>query len=45
MATNGGPEAAECDVKIDFDSGKGKVLEIWQAWKGRGRQGSSRVGV
>ena len=45
VTSNGGPEAAECNVKIDFGSGKGAVLEIRQAWCGRGRQGSSGVGV
>ena len=37
-ATNGGSEADECDVRIDFSSGKGTELGIQQAWRGKERQ-------
>ena len=39
---NGRLEAAECDVRRYFGSGKGNTLVICQAWRGRGRQGGSR---
>ena len=29
---NGGPEAAKCNVRIEFGGGKGAALEIRQAW-------------
>ena len=45
VAGNGGQEAAECNVKIDFAGGKGEALEIQKVWRGQGRQLISGVGV
>ena len=45
VAENGSLEAAECDVKRYFGGNKGAALEIRQAWRVKGRQGSSRVEV
>ena len=43
VTENGGQKAAECYIKIDFGGGKGAALEIWQAWRGRRRQGHRGV--
>ena len=41
---NDDQEADECYIKRYFGGGKGADLEIRKAWRGRGRQGSSRFG-
>ena len=45
MTANGSQEVSLCYVKKYFGVGKGAALEIWQAWQGWGRHGSSGVRV
>ena len=44
VGANSNHESSECYVKINFNGGKGEALKIWNAWRGRRRQGISRVG-
>ena len=43
VVANGGPEAAECDVRRDFGGDKGAALGTRQTWKRQGRQVRSGV--
>ena len=45
VAENGVQEEAVCYIKTDPGGNKGSELETWQALRGRGRHGSSGVGV